>query len=292
MMMQTSFQSELIGHIASHFAFIIEKGFKVKVNNVVVDSWLQELIYEPDREKSKLMLSNLSCIKCQLMPDVEVFLAVGFTRPIPSQDEIDEENESKQYSTEDAGWTVVCNDRAVLFCDKSVLTGWGEAGVPRYHTQFIAVSGIVEFRCDDPGELPMTTTKRGVDASSPLYLQVKNKMREGMKIFTDYTNHWKGSENESRTQFASCNAMTFSELKRASGQWNFNAAYRSLQGSTQFKPTLPRPRPNDPRRRRISFMKETEQVRAVATHLFDDSEVHASIVGERCFDLIQKEAQE
>ena len=287
----SSFQTELIGLIASHYAFIIEKGFKVIVNNQVVHSWLQRLIYETDGQHSKNTIQPF-IYKGTTDTNVEVFLAVGFTRPIPSQDEIDEENESKQYSTEDAGWTIVCNDRAVLFCDKSELTGWGEAGVPRYHTQFIAVSGIVEFKCDDPLELPMTTTKRGIDASSPLYLQIKNKMREGMKLFTDYTNHWKGSENELRTQFASCDAITFSELKSTNNQWLFNVAYRSIQGSTQSKPTLPRPRPSDPRRRRISFMKETEQVRAVATHLFDDPDVHASIVGEECFDVIQKDAQQ
>ena len=113
------------------------------------------------------------------------------------QNEIDEEQEGTKYSAEDAGWTILCNDRAVLHCDRSELTGWGEAKVPRYHNQFIAISGIVDLRSKDPGKLPTTTTKRGIDASSPLYLQIKNKMREGMRIFTDYTNKWKGRAEES-----------------------------------------------------------------------------------------------
>ena len=61
----------------------------------------------------------------------------------------------------DAGWTIICNDRAVLYCDRTELTGWGDAGVPRYHTQFIAISGIVEFQSNDAAKLPTTTTKRG-----------------------------------------------------------------------------------------------------------------------------------
>ena len=43
------------------------------------------------------------------------------------------------------------------------LTSWGEAGVPKYHTQFIAISGLVEFRSTDPRKLPTTTTKREIE---------------------------------------------------------------------------------------------------------------------------------
>ena len=283
------FQSELVGLIASHYAYIINKGFKVKVNDEIVEASTQELIYDPDNQSVKNALQPFM-YKVKTSAGVEVFMAVGFARPVPSQDEIDEENEIKRYSSEDAGWTILCNDRAVLFCDKTEQTGWGEAGVPKYHTQFIAVSGVVEFRCEDPAELPMTTTKRGVDASSPLYLQVKDKMREGMKLFTDYTNHWKGLENESRNHFAACSSLTFTELKATQDRWSFQSTYRSIAGSSQFKPALPRPRPNDPKRRRISYMKETEKVRAVSEHLFDNADIHPSLVGEKCFDIIRDEA--
>ena len=50
----------------------------------------------------------------------------------------------------------------VLYCDQSELTGWGEAKVPRYHTQFIAISGIVEFKCKDPSKLPTTTHQKRI----------------------------------------------------------------------------------------------------------------------------------
>ena len=53
-------------------------------------------------------------------------MSVGFTRPIPSQEEINDEQEEKRYSSMDAGWTIICNDRAVLYCDRTVLTGWGK----------------------------------------------------------------------------------------------------------------------------------------------------------------------
>ena len=76
----------------------------------------------------------------------------------------------------------------MVYCDRTELTGWGDARVPRYHTQFIAISGIVEFQSNDAAKLSTTTTKRGIDASSSLYLQVRHRMMEGMQVFTSYTN--------------------------------------------------------------------------------------------------------
>jgi hypothetical protein len=60
--------------------------------------------------------------------------------------------------------------------------------------QFIAISGIVIFCSEKPELLPTTTTKRGIDGNSELYLHVRDKMIEGMKIFTQYTNQWKTKE--------------------------------------------------------------------------------------------------
>ena len=111
-----------------------------------------------------------------LIEGVSVELSVGFYRPLASQSEIDEElNEGggRQRSRDHAGWTVICNDRIVLHADKSVVTGWGVDGVPQYHGQFIAIAGVVLFRCSDSEKLPLTTTKRGIDANSRVYLLVR-----------------------------------------------------------------------------------------------------------------------
>lgn len=286
-----AFQSDLIDMIASYYSTIIMKGFRVTVNGKPIQPLTRGLIYNPSGDGPTQMIRPF-VYKVVTDADVEVFMAVGFTRPIPTQDEVDSNVEIKQNSTEDAGWTIVCNDRAVVFCDKTVLTGWGEASVPRYHTQFIAVSGLVEFKCSDPGELPMTTTKQGIDASSSLFLEVKNKMREGMKYFTDYTNDWKGLENETKNQFAACETAEFSELKTITKKWRFNATTRSIAGSRQYRPRLPKPSNDRTRRRRISFSKETDKVVAVSKYLFGDQEVRPSLVGERCFDEMYVEATE
>ena len=284
-----SFKSELLSLISSHYAFIIDKGFRVTVNGDVAKSRSRGLIFADTQDKSDRAIQPF-LYRAKTEKGVDIFLAVGFTRPIPSQDEVINDQDEKRYSTEEAGWTVVCNDRAVLYCDRSELTGWGEAGIPRYHTQFIAISGIVAFRCDDPMELPTTTTKRGVDASSVLYLQVKNKMREGMKLFTDYTNRWKGRVEETKAQFAAGTPLSFSQVRAKTDVLAFNQVTRSIPGASQYRPPLPAPSRRDPRTRRISFSKEIDDVATVAEYLFDDARANPSEVGDKCFDIVLREA--
>jgi hypothetical protein len=171
------------------------------------------------------------------------------------------------------------------------LTGWGEAGVPRYHFQFIAISGIVEFKAGDASKLPTTTTKRGIDASSRLYLQIKNKMREGMSIFTDYTNKWKGRAEESKQHIKAGTPMSFEEIKARADTLPMSATKSSVPKGEQYRPDLPIPKKLETRKRRISFVKDVDDVRRVAGYLFEDDNTDPSIVGEGCFDRILREAK-
>ena len=284
-----SFQNELMDLISSHYALIIDKGLRITVNGTLVKSRWRGLLFADTQTEEERAIQPF-IYKARTEKGVDVFLTVGFTGPIPSEDEALDEQEEKQRSTEEAGWTVICNDRAVLYCDRTELTGWGEAGIPRYHTQFIAVSGIVEFKSDNPGELPTTTTKRGVDASSVLYLQVKNKMRDGMKLFTDYTNQWKGRTEEIKSQFAAGTPLALSAIKERSTEIKLSPTTRSIPGASQYRPPLPKPERRNPRSRRISFTKEVDEVAMVAEHLFGDPRTRPSEVGEKCFDILLQEA--
>ncbi len=287
-----SFKSKLHDMVATHYAFIIEKGFRVKINGDLVKARPTQLVFSRGRAGTKGPRIQPYIFKTRTDDGVDVFLAVGFTRPIPSQDEVTTEQEEKKYSSLEAGWTVLCNDRAVLYCDRTELTGWGEANVPRYHTQFIAISGIAEFKSDDASKLPTTTTKRGIDTSSRLYLQVKNKMREGMRIFTDYTNRWKTRADESRKQIEAAGPpLSFEQVKTASRNLPFKSTKAQVLTGAQYRPSLPLPRSAQPQRRRISFVKDAGEVTTLADYLFDDPDTDPSRVGEECFDLILKEAR-
>lgn len=281
-----TFKSELIRMVSTHYAYIIDKGFKVTINGDVVNPHTTKIVYD-NREKAGKKTIRPFVFKATADDGVEVFLAIGFTRPIPTENEIRDEQEASRYSSEDAGWTILCNDRAVVHCDRSELTGWGEAGVPRYHTQFIAVSGIVDLRSKDPKKLPTTTTKRGIDASSPLYLQLKNKMREGMRLFTDYTNKWKGRAEEAKNHIQEARPLSLEELKVETKELEFRKT-RKLPVGFQFKPKLPLPRRIEPTRRRISFIKEIEKIKTIAEYI-GEPEMQPSDVGESCFDAVYDE---
>ncbi|MCX5834903.1 MAG: ATP-binding protein [Deltaproteobacteria bacterium] len=285
---KASFEADLTDKIATHYAFIIEKGFSVYVNQVAVKPRPTSLLFaDPDRKTKKAIRPFIYKTN---VDGVSVFLTVGFTRPIPSQEEVQDEQEEKKYSSLGAGWTVLCNDRAVLYCDKTEVTGWGEAGVPNYHTQFIAISGIVEFISDDPSKLPTTTTKRGINSSSSLYLQVKNKMREGMLLFTQYTNKWKTDIKQSKDHMRSGRALRLQEIKQVASNLSFMPV-KGVIGGEQYKPSLPMPKPIEPNRIRISFVRKKHEIQLVGTYLFEDAEASASKIGERCFDEILKEAK-
>ncbi len=284
---RASFASDFVKQIAGHYAFIINKGFDVRVNGVSVRPKPIKLVFS-DGEDGKHGIKPF--IYKATVDDVEVFLAVGFTRPIPSQDDITAEQEEIKYSSSDAGWTVICNDRAVLYCDKSELTGWGEAGVPKYHTQFTAIAGLVEFRSNDPAKLPTTTTKRGIDASSALFLQVKNKMREGISLFTGYTNRWKNDSAKSKSHMKKGKSYTLEEIKQKSAALKFNTVKKGLLGE-QYKPALPKPRPKELDRKRISYYRDADDIQLVGEYLVVGSETSPSHIGEACFDEIMRKVK-
>ena len=280
-----AFKTALDEMVSSHYAYIIDKGFEVTINGDAVKPHTIDIVYvDGDKEIDNAIRPFIFKTTSD---DVDVFLAVGFTRPIPPVSEILNEQEAVQYSSDDAGWTILCNDRAVVHCDRSELTGWGEENVPRYHTQFIAISGIVDFRCKDPGKLPTTTTKRGIDASSPLFLQIKNKMREGMKVFTDYTNKWKGLADESKNHIQGGRQLSLEELKLESERLRFTSTRRVPLGF-QFTPKLPVPPRIQKTVRRIAFDRELEEIKAVADYI-GESNMRPSEVGEYCFDTFYEE---
>lgn len=281
------FEKLLRRKIATNYAFIIGKGFEIVVNGETVNPRTTELKFETS-SSNKLLRPYIYEAE---IDGVEIFVAVGFIGPIPSEAELDQEAVSPRYSSEIAGWTVVCNDRAVVYANRDELTGWGESGVPKYHTQFVSIAGIVEFKSQDPSKLPTNTTKRGLDANSRLYLQVKNKMREGMRMFTAFTNQWKSGElrEEAKRMIDRTPSKSFQELKKESKKLNMRSLPRG--DGKQYKPPLPRPK-SSTQIKRISFSRKTSDIELLGEHYFGENEVTASEIGEKCFDVALSEVQE
>lgn len=275
--------------IAQHFSFIIAKGFKIYVNGTEIIPKKVSFLVSSD---GQLKENSISPYLFQgVINDVNVYLVVGFYKPMLDPDELEEEAKSRR-STEDAGWTVVCNNRVVLYNDKTILTGWGEANVPSYHTQFIGIYGIVFFESNHASNLPLTTTKRGIDGSSTIYLRVKNRMREGLKKFTDYTNYWK-PYNQEQKSFAehavSLDVVSLAKTK-PDGSWS------SIRGSdTEYKLDLPLKRPtleNTDPMQQIKFFKKKSEVDQIKEHFYqEDQAVKPSEIGILCFETVLNDLQ-
>jgi hypothetical protein len=147
------------------------------------------------------------------------------------------------------------------------LTGWGTAKLPRYHTQFISISGVVEFK-GPPELLPTTTTKRGLDFSSPLYQKVLDRMRDGLRLFVDYTNRWKAREEEAKGYVGPVASLPYDSLKREAAKLSYAKVKVGLEGE-QYKPKLPRPADDSPDVR-ISYFRDKDKVAALAELILPD----------------------
>lgn len=283
---QIEFTKKLRQEISEHYAYIIKQGFKISINgesvvgkpiNILFQNVVSEKAWKPFFwEKNE--------------GGVHVFLAVGFYAPPPSKsDSDDDENDEENWKSDESGWTVLCNHRVVAYCDKSFLTGWGDTPIPRFHTQFNAIRGLVVFESDDASKLPTTTTKRGLDTDKELYAEVKNVMKEGLRIFINSTNKWKGETEKSRELLRSndIEPLGLDELKvKAKSLLKPN---RGGAGGYISRPVLPEPdRPEKPVW--IRFTRSKDDVRLVAGYLLGDEDAKAALVGEKCFEQVFKKA--
>lgn len=275
----SNFESKLRDAIESHYAFIIHKGFRVTVNGAVISPKRLNLLSE-DLERPKKSGLTPFLYRADIN-GVQVSIAIGISRPTPSQDDDDDERDSTKRSSKDAGITIVCNDRVVLYNNKDEQTGWGEANVPVYHTQFIGISGIVIFNSDDPWKLPITTTKRGIEGQSKLYLQVKNHIREGIKKFTDYTNRWKGENQAARAFEKKIPVVPIEKVLATKPDKHWTATKRS-SGGKKLDLALPVPDVRSSSRQ-IRFSRPETEIRALSTEFFGHSEAKPGEVGEYAF---------
>lgn len=274
----SEFSQKFAGIVRDAYSLLLEKGFEVRVNNVRVASKLPVLLWD----KSAKVDALRPYIYEAEIEGVSVFLAVGFREKpeIPTNEESDAK---ARYSSEDAGWTIVCNDRVILPYDKTRQTGWGWGGVASYHTQFIAITGFVIFD-GNPADLPMTTTKRGVDANLPLYTTVRERMQEGLLKFTKFTNDWKGFDTSHI--FDRADPISLPEIQKlaAKGKVKFS----KLKGDGIQRHALPHlpERPKEITDKLISFRRPIKDIKAVSQLLFETEDRMPSEVGAECFDFV------
>lgn len=279
--------------VARHYAIIIDKGFEVTIGS---PEELADGAAPIPAERFQLLSSSSEDGRDTIEPyffkgnlhGVAVEIYAGLYRQLLSAEELDEEDETRG-STDDAGWTVACNDRIVIWKDKTKLTGWGEATVPNYHGQFISITGLVLLAADDPRTLPLTTTKRGIDGASNVYLDVKDLMRDATKTLTNFTNKWKKFPDQLETLYKKTEYVDLPALQAVAAKADMDTL-RKYPDMKKFEPRLPTP-PQEKTSTRVSFVAETRDVSLLARAFFDDAKTKPGIVGEEAFKRAVVEAK-
>jgi hypothetical protein len=293
-----AFVNEVSTAISQHFTMFLQWGLHVELNGKQVAPVHVEVLVSPHEDGPAPYVFR------KTIEDVTVSISVGLNTSRSSEGDDDDGTDfSGMRTSVTAGWTVLCNDRAVIVGDKSRLTGWGDLPlVPMYHDQYSVITGIIEFRSRDAKKLPVTTTKRALDTSSEVWLESLVKMKEGMRVWISYTNDWKNnprSDQQSYWQDAQPLSLSkaieaISERKDAKKSSSIDASGRA-SAIVEFNPRksnlLPKPKEKKPSSKKIVFSRPAEEIRIVSRMLFDDTEEKPGIVGDECFQIQLKKAR-
>ena len=294
-----AFKNELYNSLSIIYDGFIREGLKIIVNKVKIGSKPIEILF-PKEKPEKTNVKNLifPYVYKEELNGVKTTIVIGIKGEIPDNVAREEDMEKRTRDVYNpSGWTIMCNGRIVLFADRSRITGWGNGVVPNFHYQFNYIVGLVVFESKDPLKLPLTTTKRGIDVSSDFYLRIRNRMDEGMRIWTSYTNKWKNLKNEEKENLKNCDLIS-RDILDIRKLMNEDAYYKNLFKKVRdgkeglvIKPELPKPaETNQPDAKTIRFVKKNKEIRLVSLYVFNGIEKNANEVGEKCFDIILKQS--
>ncbi len=169
------FKNDLSRSIARDYAFFINQGLVIKVCGDPIPSYKYQL------RQSESMSPSVESYEDD---GVKVRILAGLVDDLPD----DIPDDLRPDKVDRFGWFVVCNGRVVLAADKGDETIWGVDGFNVWHPQYNGFAGFVFFDAQDQRKLPWTTTKRDLDASSPLYRRTISRMKSATVPFIQYTN--------------------------------------------------------------------------------------------------------
>lgn len=275
-----SFPDSFKSRVSQYYSVLIEKGFQVLIDTKPVPAMplsLRSTDFEADANKSGLAPYIYQSDK----DGVQVEVMVGFFAPFDS----DPDEDPTAGRAEEAGWTIVCNDRVVVYKDKTILTGWGD-GAPNYHPQFRQIAGLVTFTSAEPAKLPLTTTKRGINAQNPIFLEVRKRMRDGLKLFTGFTNSLKKFDTKRRDElFRTAVPIEIKVLRGKASKLKSNSWTKERNGTGKvFTPSLPEV--GDSNSRRMVFSRPEDQVRRIAKFLLGEPDTPPSDTAAAAFDHV------
>ena len=268
---QQDFIDQLKDKLGQHFAYIMGKGFEIRLNGTPIIPVTVQLI----------LSEKIKPFDYQTVVDgVEIKVTVGFYRNLTRQTELEESTETdvskpEESATDEAGITVICNDRIVVVSDRTTITGWGVANTPRYHPQFRAIAGLISFSTANPEDLPISTTKRDLDTDSDVYRPARNAAMDGLSMCVGFTNKWKGIEEEADDLLQRKNRVEARTVQLAEEE---GRSVRGDETGKRYKPELPRP-PKGNTRRRIAFSRDADEIKIIREHFFGNDSKKPGEIG-------------
>lgn len=273
--LRESYIDDIVERISDTYPILISKGFSIKVNGTPVIGREIKICYEEHSDTTPIQPYMWEWQQ----DDTRVFIAVGYRGRL-----YEESPTNPRYPTRTAGISVMCNNRVVLPHDKSHKTGWGVGNVATFHNQFSSIVGVVDMWSSKIDNLPITTTKNGVDLDSKLYRKILNRLMEALKVFTANTSAWKGSESTIKTRLDEAEKLGISEIRSKSEL----IAWTQVRGDSAakyFKPILPKKRKIKDHIK-ISYSKTPSEIAKVGEFLYDDPTASAKEVGVGSFDYV------
>lgn len=270
-----SFLDDLRKSISEHFTYFLQRGLTVNLNGIAINPAYVEVLTS---ENTSTPASPY--VYEETVDGVLIRVVVGVNSRIRKDEDEDEKGHSAKSTS---GWSVFCNNRAVVVGDYSRLT-WNPK-LPRYHDQYNIITGIVEFKSTDANKLPVSTTKRDLDANSDLWWAAQEKMYEGMRMFIDYTNSWKNHDAESRSK-------AWEDAEPMSAENAVKAVSKRVEKSADSDLVYFNPRKNDAfpeppqarqSSRRITFSRPLGEVKTLSEWFFDIEDEKPSRIGEECW---------
>ncbi len=243
--------TRLAREIAVTYAFFLEKYVNVRVNGDLITP------YEIPLAASKTGKAHYE----ELNPEAGVKVRIYASVAAP--------DERGQWVLDRAGWYVACNGRIVLHADQTHRSGWGIEPLPKFHPKFRQFIGIVFFEADDPHKLPWTTTKRGLNQESAVYLQIRGKMASAA---TPVLNYLTGLYSSPPTEDEPTDKNFAQSVARVS------IAEATQKTRTDFTP----PKRNPKTTTRVQYDAEKEDLDLVRKHLRRN--LTAGAIGQRTFD--------
>ena len=158
----SSFLTELSDDIQKLLNFSLLKGIRISLNGRLLNGHKTELLYS-DNSKPYYTEGNVGDVKYRIIAG------------------LGEIGDPKQ-----SGWYIYCNNRLVMEADTSNITGWGISPIPKWHINFVMFRGLLFLDSEETLNLPLTTTKKGIDATSEVYKTVLPLMKNAMVSVLDF----------------------------------------------------------------------------------------------------------